>query len=101
VLSTHLIFIPPSLETELDQCHIFAFQLLFLSHYKGAISPIISKGIKKVFCFKKGREVVDLNDVAKLLWVKPDVCIGWEIIAGVQYGDVLALEFGFDLTNTE
>lgn len=102
MLSTHLIFIPPSLETEVDQCHIYGFVLLlFLSNYKGDISPIISKGIKKVVRFKKGREVVDLNDVAELLWIKPDVCIGGEIIAGVQYGDVLVFEFGFDLTKTE
>lgn len=75
--------------------------LLFLAHYKGDISPIISKGIKKVIGFKKGRKVVDLNDMAELLRVKPDVCIGGEIIAGVQYGDVPTFEFGFDLTKTE
>ncbi len=95
VLSTHLIFIPPSLETEADQCHFIVS--LFLSEYRGDISPIVSKGIEQVVCFKHGRKVVDLNDVAELLWVQPDVCIGGEINAGVEYGDVPMFELGFDL----
>ncbi len=60
-------------------------------------SPIVSKGIKQVVGFKHGRKVVDLNDVAELLWVQPDVCIGGEINAGVEYGDVPVFELGFDL----
>lgn len=92
---------PPFTGNRSRPVYRFVLLLLFLSHYKGDISPIISKGIKKVVCFKKGRKVVDLNDVAELLWVKPDVCIGREIIAGVQYGDVPTFEFGFDLTKTE
>lgn len=100
VLSTHLIFIPPSLETEADQCHFtYVYQkCTFLSQYRGDISPIVSKGIKEVVRFKHGRKVVDLNNVAKLLRVKPDVCKGREITAGVEYGDVPVFEFGFDLT---
>ncbi len=70
---------------------------LFLTEYRGDISPIVSKGIKQVVGFKHGRKVVDLNDVAKLLWVQPDVCIGGEINAGVEYGDVPVFELGFDL----
>lgn len=92
---------PPFTGNRSRPVHGFVILLLFLSHYKGDISPIISKGIKKVIRFKKGRKVVDLNDVAELLWVKPDVRIGGEIIAGVQYGDVPAYEFGFDLTKTK
>lgn len=93
VLSTHLIFIPPSLETEADRCHFVDLYHYFLWEYRGDISPIVSKGIKQVVCFKHGRKVVDLNDVAELLWVQPDVCKGGEITADVEYAEML----GFDL----
>lgn len=73
------------------------YRSVSLSEYRGDISPIVSKGIKQVVGFKHGRKVVDLNDVAELLWVQPDVCIGREIHAGVEYGDVPMFELGFDL----
>lgn len=85
--------------TQLSLCR--SVSLLFLSQYRGDLLPIVSKGIKEIICFKHGRKVVDLNDVAELLWVKPDVCIGGEVTAGVEYADVPMLEFGFDLMTTK
>lgn len=103
VLSTHLIFNPPLLETD--------YKIGTVSSQDGENpfrrgrfdSPVFSERIQQVVRFEDGREVVDLNDVSKLFRIEAEVqaLVQSVVVLGVLDGDAPWLvHMGLNLTAT-